>query len=138
MNLRSKFVDIFALVVFCSVTGMFIEVVISGMTVSQSLSSRLLAIPTNMLIAVPYAWYRDQVMDQVTRRLSGSVVKMLADVFAFVTFQAPIYGLTLLIVGVSVEQMVTAVSTVAMFSVVLGAMYGYFLEYSRRMFRVAV
>lgn len=56
---RSAVADTFALVVYCFVIGMVIEVVISGMTFRQSLSSRLLSIPVNILIAWPYGMYRD-------------------------------------------------------------------------------
>ncbi|QLJ33917.1 L-alanine exporter AlaE, partial [Serratia marcescens] len=38
---------------------MAIEVLISGMSFQQSLSSRLLSIPVNILIAWPYGRYRD-------------------------------------------------------------------------------
>lgn len=50
-RLRSAAADTFALVVYCFVIGMIIEIVISGMTFQQSLSSRLVSIPVNILIA---------------------------------------------------------------------------------------
>lgn len=52
---RSAAADIFALVVYSFIVGMLIEVFISGMSFNQSLSSRLLSIPVNILIAWPYA-----------------------------------------------------------------------------------
>ena len=48
---RSAAADTFALVVYCFIAGMAIEVSISGMSFQQSLSSRLLSIPVNILIA---------------------------------------------------------------------------------------
>lgn len=56
---RSAAADTFALVVYCFIAGMAIEVLISGMSFQQSLSSRLLSIPVNILIAWPYGRYRD-------------------------------------------------------------------------------
>ncbi|RBP66920.1 L-alanine exporter [Brenneria salicis ATCC 15712 = DSM 30166] len=50
-RLRSATADTFALVVYCFVTGMMIEIALSGMSLEQSLSSRLLSIPVNILIA---------------------------------------------------------------------------------------
>lgn len=58
-RLRSAAADTFALVVYCFVIGMAIEILISGMTFQQSLSSRLVSIPVNILIAWPYGVYRD-------------------------------------------------------------------------------
>ncbi|WP_268648076.1 L-alanine exporter AlaE, partial [Escherichia coli] len=55
---RSAAADTFALVVYCFIAGMAIEVLISGMSFQQSLSSRLLSIPVNILIAWPYGRYR--------------------------------------------------------------------------------
>ena len=47
-RLRSAAADTFALVVYCFVIGMIIEIVISGMTFQQSLSSRLVSIPVSI------------------------------------------------------------------------------------------
>ena len=55
---RSAAADTFALVVYCFIVGMAIEILISGMSFSQSLSSRLVSIPVNILIAWPYGRYR--------------------------------------------------------------------------------
>ena len=58
-RLRHAAADTFAMVVYCFVVGMIIEIFISGMTFEQSLSSRLVSIPVNILIAWPYGIYRD-------------------------------------------------------------------------------
>lgn len=64
---RSAAADIFALVVYSFIVGMAIEVFLSGMSFSQSLSSRLLSIPVNILIAWPYGIYRDWFIRQSQR-----------------------------------------------------------------------
>lgn len=61
-RLRHAVADTFAMVVYCSVVNMLIEIFLSGMTFEQSLSSRLVAIPVNIIIAWPYGLYRDAVM----------------------------------------------------------------------------
>ncbi len=49
--IRNAAADTFAMVVFCFITGMIIEILISGMTFEQSLASRTLSIPVNIAIA---------------------------------------------------------------------------------------
>lgn len=68
-RLRHAVADTFAMVVYCSVVNMLIEIFLSGMSFEQSLSSRLVAIPVNILIAWPYGVYRDLIM-RVARKAS--------------------------------------------------------------------
>jgi len=136
-RLRHAAADTFAMVVYCFVVGMIIEIFISGMTFEQSLSSRLVSIPVNILIAWPYGIYRDEFIRQAKRLSTGSWAKNLADVLAYVTFQSPVYAAILLFVGADWPQIVAAVSSNALISMLMGAAYGYFLDYCRRLFRVA-
>ncbi|KNC88230.1 L-alanine exporter AlaE [Trabulsiella odontotermitis] len=135
-RLRHAAADTFAMVVYCSVVNMLIEVFLSGMTFEQSLSSRLVAIPVNILIAWPYGMYRDVIMRQAKRLSPAGWVKNLADVLAYVTFQSPVYVAILLTVGADWHQIVAAVSSNIVISMLMGAAYGYFLDYCRRLFRV--
>ncbi|ELW5158736.1 L-alanine exporter AlaE [Salmonella enterica subsp. enterica serovar Montevideo] len=129
-RLRHAVADTFAMVVYCSVVNMLIEIFLSGMSFEQSLSSRLVAIPVNILIAWPYGVYRDLIM-RVARKAS------LADVLAYVTFQSPVYIIILLTVGAGWHQIVAAVSSNIVVSMLMGAVYGYFLDYCRRLFKVS-
>ncbi|PEH53715.1 L-alanine exporter AlaE [Yersinia kristensenii] len=137
-RLRSAAADTFALVVYCFVIGMIIEIVISGMTFQQSLSSRLVSIPVNILIAWPYGVYRDAFI-RFARCHAGEHfwAKSLADLLAYVSFQSPVYAMILWSVGADLEQITTAVTSNALVSMAMGVAYGYFLEYCRRLFRVA-
>lgn len=136
-RLRHAAADTFAMVVYCSVVNMLIEIFLSGMSFEQSLSSRLVAIPVNILIAWPYGFYRDWVI-QYARRISPSKgMKNLADVLAYVTFQSPVYVVILLSVGADWHQIAAAVSSNIVVSMLMGAVYGYFLDYCRRLFRVS-
>ncbi|CFW57168.1 Small-conductance mechanosensitive channel [Yersinia enterocolitica] len=137
-RLRSAPADTFALVVYCFVIGMIIEIVISGMTFQQSLSSRLVSIPVNILIAWPYGLYRDAFI-RFARRHAGEHMwaRNLADLLAYVSFQSPVYALILWSVGADLEQITTAVASNALVSMAMGVAYGYFLEYCRKLFRVA-
>lgn len=138
-RLRSATADTFALVVYCFITGMAIEIVLSGMSFDQSLSSRLLSIPVNILIAWPYGLYRDRILRFARHHGSDHfIVRNLADLFAYVSFQSPVYVVILLTIGADSSQILTAVTSNAVISMVMGILYGYFLEYCRRLFRVAV
>ena len=135
---RSAAADTFALVVYCFIAGMAIEILVSGMSFQQSLSSRLLSIPVNILIAWPYGRYRDLFI-RVARRFHRQpfLLRNLADLLAYVSFQSPVYAAILWSVGADGQQIMTAVTSNAVVSMAMGVVYGYFLEYCRRLFRVA-
>lgn len=135
-RLRHAVADTFAMVVYCSVVNMVIEIFLSGMSFEQSLSSRLVAIPVNILIAWPYGLYRDAAMRRARRISPAGWAKNLADVLAYVTFQSPVYVAILLTVGADWSQIFAAVSSNIVVSMLMGAAYGYFLDYCRRLFKV--
>lgn len=136
-RVRSVVADMFAMVVFCFVTGMMVEIFVSGMSFEQSLASRLLSIPVNILIAWPYGVFRDAVQKAAQRQSSAKWMKRAADFVAYVAFQSPVYAAILFIVGAAPEQILTAVASNALLSGVLGVVYGSFLERCRKLFRVA-
>ena len=111
---------------------MMIEIFLSGMTFEQSLSSRLVAIPVNIIIAVPYGIYRDFAMRQARRISPARWMKNMADVLAYVTFQSPVYVAILWSVGADWHQIVAAVSSNLAVSMMMGAAYGYFPISRRR------
>lgn len=135
-RLRHAVADTFAMVVYCSVVNMCIEVFLSGMSFEQSFYSRLVAIPVNILIAWPYGMYRDLFM-RAARKVSRRLDKNLADILAYVTFQSPVYVAILLVVGADWHQIMAAVSSNIVVSMLMGAVYGYFLDYCRRLFKVS-
>ncbi|AZI86416.1 L-alanine exporter AlaE [Kosakonia sp. HypNH10] len=136
-RLRHAAADTFAMVVYCSVVNMVIEIFLSGMSFEQSLSSRLVAIPVNIIIAWPYGFYRDLFMHYARRISPAGWMKNLADVLAYVTFQSPVYVAILWSVGADWQQIMAAVSSNIVISMLMGAVYGYFLDYCRRLFRVS-
>ena len=137
-KVRNAAADIFALVVFSFITGMMIEIFISGMSFEQSLASRTLSIPINVAIAWPYGMFRDYIIG-FGRKLSPTKwMKGVSDMVAYVVFQSPIYACILFAVGASKEQVITAVMSNIVVSGALGVVYGQFLELCRRMFRVTV
>ncbi|QTF07110.1 L-alanine exporter AlaE [Brenneria izadpanahii] len=138
-RLRNATADTFALVIYCFITGMVIEVGLSGMSLEQSFSSRLLSIPVNIVIAWPYGLYRDWVLGMAKRHTSAHfLIRNLADLFAYVSFQSPVYLAILWYIGADSSQILTAVASNAVVSMAMGVLYGYFLEYCRRLFRVTL
>ncbi|MGC9401553.1 L-alanine exporter AlaE [Vibrio genomosp. F10] len=134
--IRHAAADTFAMVVFCFLSGMIIEIFISGMTFEQSLASRTLSIPVNIAIAWPYGLFRDYVLRQGRRISDTGLVKNIADLFAYVLFQSPVYAAILLVVGASSDQIMTAVTSNAVVSCGMGVLYGYFLDTCRKLFKV--
>ena len=135
-NVRSAAADTFAMVIFSFITGMMIEVFVSGMTFEQSLASRTLSIPVNIALAWPYGVVRDMMIRQGMKLSSAGWMKGLSDMLAYVMFQSPVYACILLVVGADFDQIITAVTSNAFVSGALGVVYGQFLEMCRRMFRV--
>ncbi|EHH1183497.1 L-alanine exporter AlaE [Vibrio vulnificus] len=134
--IRHAAADTFAMVVFCFISGMIIEILISGMTFQQSLASRTLSIPVNIAIAWPYGVFRDWVLRQGARVSTSGLMKNVSDLVAYVLFQSPVYAGILLAVGASTEQIITAVTSNAIISCGMGVLYGYFLDLCRRWFKV--
>jgi hypothetical protein len=134
---RHAAADTFAMVVFCFVAGMLIEIFLSGMSFEQSLASRLVSIPVNIAIAWPFGLYRDWILTLGLRLpLPLRVDRSLRDIVAYVSFQTPVYIAILYAVGASHEQVAMAAITNAFVSCGMGFVYGYFLDLCRRWFRV--
>ena len=133
---RRLFADTFAMIAFSTVVGMVIEILISGMTLGQSVQTRLTAIPVNLLTARPYGMFRDWVFRLMRAHEGGKVRKGIADTMAFVLFQAPLYVAILTISGANVRQIATACGTITILSAFMGRPYGIFLDFSRWLFRI--
>lgn len=134
--IRNAAADTFAMVVFCFLTGMMIEILISGMSFEQSLASRMLSIPVNIAIAWPYGVFRDWVLRLGKKVSTSKATKNISDLIAYVLFQSPVYAGILFAVGAQTDQILTAVASNAAISCAMGVLYGYFLDTCRRWFRV--
>ena len=134
--MRRFFADTFAMITFSTVVGMVIEILISGMTLGQSVQARLAAIPANLLTARPYGIFRDWVFRLMRANEGGHVRKGIADILAFVFFQVPLYVIILATAGANVRQIATACGTITILSAFMGRPYGIFLDFSRWLFRI--
>lgn len=124
--------DTFALVTFALVVGMFVEVVLSGLSLGQSLQSRLFAIPLNVIVARPYGLYRDWLFIISNAEKKGEIVKLLIDIISFLSFMIPQYVAVLWWVGAKADQILIACTSVVIMSVVVGRPYGLYMVFCRK------
>jgi hypothetical protein len=130
----SLLADTLALVTFAFAVGMFAEVVVSGLSIFQSLQSRLMAIPLNTAVARPYGMYRDWLFFKTRAREKGRLAPAAVDIFALWTFMMPQYAAVLFFVGAAPAQILTACLTVSVLMSLIGRPYGLYLELWRRVF----
>ncbi|MET4758453.1 L-alanine exporter AlaE [Endozoicomonas sp. NE40] len=105
---RETIADTFALISFGLVVGMSVELFVAGLSLEQSLHSRLLSIPVNLLIARPYGMYRDWIMARGRKVTSSSLMDSIMDIVAFLSFQMPVYAVLVGTSGASLDQVITA------------------------------
>ena len=132
--MRRLLADTFAMLVFSPACGLFIEVVIAGLGVEQSLRVRLSALPVILFSGRPYGLYRDWLF----RRFGGAarpLRPMLLDMFATTSFQGGLYAALLVLNGVHGREAAKAFLAVIALSLVVGRPYGLFLGWIRILFR---
>ncbi|MGI9275553.1 MAG: L-alanine exporter AlaE [Endozoicomonas sp.] len=128
---RETIADTFALITFGLVIGMAVEIFVAGLSIDQSLQSRMLSIPTNLLIARPYGLFRDWVL----RFGDGGQVRNAAlDIIAFLGFQMPVYALLVASTGASVDQIITACVGQIGALIIMGRPYGIYMQMCRNWF----
>jgi hypothetical protein len=135
-NVKRYLADTFAMVVFSIVIGAFVELVITGLTIEQTIKIRAAAIPVSLLIGRPYGIYRDWVFRRVGGAEKTLLQKILLDTFINLTFQIPLYALILALNGATFLQVLTAVTSILVIVGFSGRPYGVFLSGCRRLFRV--
>ena len=132
---RRYLADTCALLVFATFAGMFTEIVIAGLTVTQSLYVRLAAVPVILITARPYGVYRDWIW-RAWRGDEGATRRLLMDTAALVSFQLPLYWMILALVGATLAQIAAASVTTIVILAVPGRPYGVLLDAVRRLFGV--
>jgi hypothetical protein len=91
--------DTFAMVIFSTIVGAFVEVVVAGLTLEQSATIRLAAVPVMLLAGRPYGICRDWLFRLLGKMNSGPFKTAVLDTFANVTFQVPVYACLLALNG---------------------------------------
>lgn len=134
--MRRYIADTFALIVFSTVGGALVELFIAGLSVEQTVKTRLGAIPVMLFAGRPYGIYRDWLFRLFGANEGGQVKAAITDTFANVSFQVPVYSCLLALNGASLTQIAAAVSSVIVLIIVSGRPYGLFLVWCRKLFRV--
>jgi hypothetical protein len=134
--MRQYLADTFAMIIFSTIVGMFVEIVVAELTLQQSTSIRLAAIPIMLLAARPYGIYRDWLFRIIVGKKEGQLVAAAIDTLANLTFQIPLYVCLLIFNGASMGQVFTAVGSIIFIITISGRPYGLFLVLIRKLFGV--
>ena len=127
--MRAFVVDSLATVVFFTVLATSTEIFIAGMALKEVLITRLIMIPMMLLTGRPYGMWRDWLFQTLKPTKAWRV--MITDSVAFMSFQLPIYILTLIIAGASWDEIVTLISTTAGIILIISRPFGLYLDYVR-------
>ena len=135
---RMFFADLIARITFSFTTGMVIEL-LSGMSLKQMLLSRATNMPLVMLMARPYGIYRDWTlkkfgaMDRKVKPWRWGIINMVC----YATFFVPQYAAVLWFEKATPDQIIKASGSVALLSLLLGVVFGYWLDWFRhKLFRI--
>lgn len=137
-SLKKFLADTFAMVLFSLIVGGFVELVITGLTLEQTIKIRVTAIPISLIIGWPYGLYRDWIFKTITSKNKTALQTFLLDTFANLTFQIPLYILILLLNGATLVQVFTAASSILIIVSISGRPYGIFLNFCRKLFGVSI
>ncbi|MGY0215786.1 L-alanine exporter AlaE [Endozoicomonadaceae bacterium StTr2] len=131
---RESLADIFSLISFGFIIGMAVELFVAGLSIDQSLQSRLMSIPVNMVIARPYGIYRDWLLAWGGAAQGGFLRSTVLDILAFISFQMPVYAMLVAGTGASREQIVTACVGQIGALVLMARPYGMWMQVCRNWF----
>ena len=129
--MRIAIVDTFATVFFFTTAATLVEYFVGGLEPKEILVTRSAMIPLMIITGRPYGIWRDRFFR--TFAPLSSIARTLADVAAFVSFQLPIYALTLVIAGADRSEILTLLPATALAMVLGSRPFGLFLEGVRRL-----
>ena len=124
--MRLIIIDTLTTVVFFTVLAALTELYIAGMGPFEVLKTRLIIVPMMVLTGRPYGAWRDWFF--ITTKPTVSWSKSLIDGVAFLTFQLPIYGLTLWIAGAARDEILTLLASTAVLMLIVSRPFGLLLE----------
>jgi hypothetical protein len=125
------------LLVFSTLAALFTEIVIAGLSLSQSAHARVIAVPVIIVTARPYGVYRDWVLMLFRADGAGQRLRrLMADTAAFLSFQLPIYWMILALAGVDPRQIAVSSAGATVAICISGRPYGVLLDLFRRLFGV--
>ncbi|WP_179380078.1 L-alanine exporter AlaE [Jannaschia marina] len=128
--MRAFLVDTLTTIVFFTVVAAVVELWIVGLDPAQVLVTRALTIPVMVLTGRPYGRWRDLLMVWVYPQ--RAITRAAVDTVAFLSFQMPIYALTLFVAGATLAEVLVALPTASLTMVVLARPFGLVLDAVRR------
>ena len=129
--MRLILVDTLSTILFFTILAALTELYVAGMEPADVLKTRLIMVPLMILTGRPYGVWRDWFFAGTKPTVSWS--KSLIDGLAFLTFQLPIYGLTLWIVGADFDEIGTLLGSTAVLMLVVSRPFGLFLQAMRKL-----
>lgn len=128
--MRRALVDTIATILFFTIVAALTELFIAGMAPGEVLTTRLIMLPMMVLTGRPYGAWRDWFFR--TTRPTVSWSRTIIDGQAFLSFQLPIYALTLVIAGADGREILTLLGSTAVLMLIVSRPFGLFLEAVRR------
>lgn len=129
--MRLTIIDTLTTLVFFTVLAGLTELYIAGMEPFEVLKTRLIMVPMMVLTGRPYGAWRDWFFATTKPTVSWS--KSLIDGGAFLTFQLPVYGLTLWMAGAARDEILTLLATTAVLMLIVSRPFGLVLETARKL-----
>jgi hypothetical protein len=127
--MRSFWVDTLATIVFFTVIAATTELLIAGMEYKEILITRLIMIPMMVVTGRPYGIWRDALFNRIKpNRLWQALA---TDGVAFISFQLPVYAITLMIAGADKNEILTLMVTTAGLMLLISRPFGLYLDYIR-------
>lgn len=128
--MRPFLVDTIATILFFTLIAAFAELVIVDMKPEQVLLARSITVPVMALTGRPYGMWRSWVFKQVQASAKGS--RLFIDTMTFLSFQVPVYVLTLVVAGAELDEIVLAVTSATAIMLFIGRPFGIYLDAIRR------
>ena len=129
--MRLTLVDTLSTILFFTILAALTELYVAGMEPTDVLKTRLIMVPLMILTGRPYGVWRDWFFAGTKPTVSWS--KSLIDGLAFLTFQLPIYGLTLWITGADFGEISTLLGSTAVLMLIVSRPFGLFLQAMRKL-----
>ena len=125
-SMRRFIVDTIATIIFFTLIAALTELFVAGMEPSEVLMTRLIMIPMMVITGRPYGVWRDWFFKKTKPTVSWS--KALIDGFAFLSFQLPIYALTLVIAGADQNEVIILLTSTSFLMFIVSRPFGVYLE----------
>jgi hypothetical protein len=125
-SMRRFIVDTIATIIFFTLIAALTELFVAGMEPSEVLMTRLIMIPMMVITGRPYGIWRDWFFKKTKPTVSWS--KALIDGFAFLSFQLPIYALTLVIAGANQNEVIILLTSTSFLMFAVSRPFGVYLE----------